>query len=236
MVDVALRQQNIGVFPLRKILTIAGVLFFVWAAWHYVITHRKELPQVIIRATDPYQAYMYALVSPDPSEQVQWIGSSIQTLYSIPGWAVDSLKYENGVLNALVMSRGMRSDVLFEWAEQNQAEIQAAPDGFHIIIKHKFPNRGAPRTIYNLDKVIAVIADSVSYIQTGNNLDVGTESMRGKFAERSLKISFAKITPLSLEFIGETLKNLPLNLGSVTVKVDGTGFLSGTMNLKALGN
>jgi hypothetical protein len=236
LVDVVLREKGIGVFPLKKIMSILGIIVLLWLGWNYLSTHKKELPRVIIRATDPYQSYLYALATPDPAEQVKWIANNMTTLFSIPGWVVDSADYLNGVLNAHVMSKGTRSDVLFKWAEQNNAKIQVSVDGFHVIMKRTFPNRGLPATIYRLNHVIAVLADSLSYIQPGNNMDVSVEVPRGRYTERGLKVNFTELTPGSLKFIGEIFKNLPIILVNVTVKVDSAGYLSGSINLKALGN
>ena len=77
--------------------------------------------------------------------------------------------------------------------------------------------------------------DSMSYVIPGNNLTIGTTIDRGKFDERQITISFNDVTPTTLNLIGQQLKNMPLVLTKVSIKIDG-GNVSGTIILRALGN
>ena len=106
LVEAVLKAKGIGVFPLKKILTVCVVIGLLWMAWTYLSTHRKQLPQVVIRATNPYQLYMATMTAPDPAEQVEWISRIIWKFTTIPGWTIDSVDFANGLLRASVKSLG----------------------------------------------------------------------------------------------------------------------------------
>ena len=70
LVDAVLNATGIGVFPLKKVVLGLVAVGCVWMAWAYLSTHKPELPQVLIKATNPYQNYISYLSSADPVEEV----------------------------------------------------------------------------------------------------------------------------------------------------------------------
>lgn len=235
LVETVLKAKGIGIFPLKKILTVCVVIGLLWMAWSYLSTHRKQLPQVVIRATNPYQLYLTTMTAPDPAEQVEWISRLLWKFTTIPGWTIDSIDFTNGLLRASVKSLGARTNILYDWADQNGAKVEVGQTGFFITITTQFEVRQPPTTISLLNDVVSKMIDSMSYVIPGNNLTIGTTIDRGKFGERQITISFNDVTPTTLNLIGQQLKNMPLVLTKVSIKIDG-GNVSGTIILRALGN
>lgn len=236
LVDAVLKAKGIGVFPMKRILLVVALLGLLWLGWTYVTTHKKELPQVIMRAVvNPYQTYFANLSTPNPTDQLRWISSNVWLLSTIPGWRIDTINFSDGVLRASVKSLGARTDILFQWAAQNHAAIEVMPDGFYLVIAANFVNRPTPTTINKLNEVVATLIDSLSYVTPGNNMEVGELVSRGRFSERQLIINFNDITLPILELITQQLKNLPLVLTKVSMKMS-DGFLSGSITLIALGS
>lgn len=232
----ALKAKGIGVFPVKNVLAFAAVLGLVWVGWLYISSHEKELPQVIVRATNPFIPYINALNSPDPAEQIHWLVNNIGLLLTIPGWFPQAINLSDDTLNATVKSSGAKTDLLFDWAAKNHAYVQIQPDGFHLIMETSFSNRPRPKSINYINHVVARVVDNLSYTVPGNNLEVGALIDRGRFAERTLKINFNGITLPLLDTIGQQLKSLPLVLVNVSITVASNGFLSGSINLRTLGN
>jgi hypothetical protein len=231
-----LKTQGIGVFPLKQILAGFVVLGLIWMAFTYVTTHKKELPQVIIRAANPYQAYLDALASPDPTQEINWLSRNLVLLNTIPGWAPVKVDYSGGTLRAAVISKGARTNLLYDWAERNHAGVNIESTGFFVTISSYTLNRVEPTTISPLDSVLTTLIDSLSYVIPGNNMQIGTSTNRGKYSERTITINFDTITTSVLDLIGQQLKNMPVILQSASINMNDNGSLTGTITIKALGN
>lgn len=230
-----LKAKGIGVFPLKQILAGFVVLGLLWMAFTYITTHKRELPQVIIRAANPYQGYMDTLSSPDPSREIDWLSRSIALLNTIPGWSPTSISYTAGALHASVISKGARTNLLYDWAQEYHANVSIENTGFFLTIPSLLPSRLPPDTISPLDSVLTTLIDSFSYILPGNNMQISPTTPRGKYFERTITISFDNITPATLDLIAEQFKNMPLVLVKTEMAVNG-GNLTGTIIIKALGN
>lgn len=235
LVETVLKGRGIGAIPLRNfVIGFIGLVLLV-GGW-YLLTSEKtpELQQVFIPISRPYQAYINALSSPDPAEQIRWIANNVISLSTLPGWTPDEYTYQNNLVSVSVKSLGARTDLLFSWAKANHSNVEVQTTGFFITLGTGFRTRPNPQTISDLDRVIAVLLDAISYILPGNTLEVSEATSREDYKERTVKINFEDITPSTLDLIGQQLRNLPLVLSKVSIKID-KGKLSGLILLKALG-
>ena len=235
LVDTVLKSRGIGVLPIKKIIAALVILGLFWLAWNYFSSYKKQLPQVFINAVNPMQGYTTALTSASPIEEIHWVSDTVLQLGAIPGWAPDSINYANGSEVISVHSLGARTHLLYAWGEQNAADISMSTKGIIVTKKTYFNNRNEPATISPIDKVIAVLIDSMSYILPGNVIDVAETINKGKYFERAVTITFDNITVGTLDLIADQLKGLPLILTKLSIKID-NGRLSGSINLRALGN
>lgn len=236
LVDNVLRTKAFAGLPIKSILSLIVLLGLIWFAWNYISSHKKELPQVIVAAVNPYQSYLNILSTPDPAEQVRWVATNVWLLSTIPGWFADGVEYADGKLHASVKSKGVRTNVLFDWSVQNHMYIDITNTGVFLVMETRFPRRSPPNFISPLNNVIATLIDSMSYIIPGNNLTLGNLIERGRFQERQVDINFNDITFQTLDYIGQQLKNLPLTLVKITIKISPIGNLNGTISLRAYGN
>jgi hypothetical protein len=234
LVDVVLKTQGIGVFPIKPVLMGIGFVVAIWVGWKIISTSKVELPTSIISVVNPYQVYINTLSSPSPSYQVQFMVDGISRMLSIPGWFPDSIDYAAGSLRAAVKSDGGRTNTLFKWAENNNADIQINQSGIYINLNEHLNDRLPPTTIHDMKEVLANLIDRLSYVIPGNPLTLGTSENRGQYIETSITIDFVDVSLSTLALIGQQLKDLPLVLSSARVKVK-DGFLSGSLVLIALG-
>lgn len=236
LVDVALRGQGIGVFPAKQVI-FAGVLFFLgWLIYDFIIANKKEIVPVQFAAVvNPYNNYIRALNSPDPSNEIQILARNILLLYTMPGWQPISIVYSKGSLRASVKSGGTRTNALYEWATKNNATVELQSDGFYVTLDNSLPNRSAPDSIIKTQEIISNLIDRLSYVLTGNIISIGSKAAKGVYQETALTINFNQITPTTLSLVGEQFKNLPLVLNNTSISVvDNT--LTGTIQITALGN
>jgi hypothetical protein len=235
LVDTVLKNQGIGVIPIKQLLTVAVILGLGWMIWSYFSTHRKQLPTVIVGYVNPYQVYIETLSSPDPTIEIHRICEGIRLLYTLPGWIPDSLEYAKGKFHTLVKSSGTKTEVLFAWASQNNASVQILPDGIYVNWMAIYPNRSVPQTINKSTEVIGSLIDRISSVQPGNHIGLGAVVDRKLYTETTVTISFNDITPAVFDLLGLQLKSLPLVLNKVSISI-ANGNLTGTMVLQALGN
>lgn len=240
LVDVVLKNQGIGTFPVKKVTLSVLVLALVWMAWIYLKQHRKEIviPQAFVNVVTPYQGYMSKLNSPNPAAQIHEIVNDISLLFSIPGWDPRTFVYsaaDNKGLSALVTSLGARTNVLYDWANKNKVQVELRPTGFYLVVALVSKNRPVPTTIYKLDHVIANLIDRLSYIIPGNPVGITAYLNQGRYLETQVTISFENLSPNTLNVVGEQLKMLPLILSKVDLTAT-NGSLSGSIVLTALGN
>lgn len=235
LVDAVLKSKGIGVFPAGKWIAALAVLLFAWMVYWFFSRTEQELPQIIVEATNPYQQYIISLASPDPAAQIHWIANNVHVLLTIPGWKPESVDFENNKLRALVRSQGVMTTMLYDWAKKNNATIEISTIGFYVVMDGVFANRRPPTNVMVLNKQVATLLDNLSYLFKDNVLTVGELTTKGRYGERELTIKFTDITPLTLDSIGQKLKDLSLVLIKVSIKMN-NGNLTGSITLKVLGS
>jgi len=237
LVDDALKAQGIGGFPVKTLVFIVGLLALIWGTWNYLSSNQEILPIPIVTPSDPYQAYIDAMTSPDPYLEMRNIHRDLIRSFSMPGWTPISLSYKGDkAVEVAVISNGMRTNTLYAWAKQNNATVSARTEGFFVTFKPSILlNRPKPDKIYSTTSVIANLTDRLSYVLPGNNLTIGTSVNKGKYVRTTILINFSKIVPTTLNLIGQQLRNLPLVLNSLTINMSDEG-LSGSISLTVLGN
>jgi hypothetical protein len=239
LVTTVLTAQGIGVFPTRKVVGIMVTLGLLWMGWSYINTEEKPLPMTTFsNNVNPYQEYQKELTSPDPAKELHLVANKIRFLYSMPGWypaAVEYLPGTTSLLRASVESGGAKAQVLLDWADKNNVQVEVAQDGIYVNISSTLQNRSPPKTILPFQDVIALLVDRLSYVQPGNSLKLGVFMDKKVYKETTLTISLSNISPLTLDLVAELLENLPLVLFKVSLKVN-NGNLSGQIILQVLGN
>lgn len=238
LVDTVLKAQGIGVLPVKQLITGVFLLILLYMGYNYLSTAKQELPTVIVGTANPYQGYIDQLSSADPAKEIELVYNTINFIYSLPGWAPDSLDYTPGYpakMRVHVKSTGARTNILLDWAKRNNVTVEILPDGIFLTILGVSPRREAPTTISHMQEIIANMLDRLSYVLPGNSMTFGTTADKRAYVEVNLGITFSGISPLIFNLIGRTIENLPLVLNKITLKIDDTG-LSGTITLKALGN
>lgn len=235
LVDTVLAAQGIGVLPLKQIAIALGVFFVIYFIWDYLSTHKKALPTAIVGVYNPYQVYFDTLTSPDPVREIYRVYTSINLLYTIPGWVPISLDYSKGKMSVLVRSNGADTKLLFSWAAKNAAAVVVQSDGFYLTWNINQPFRSTPTTIYQLSDVIGSIIDRLHTVAPQQELQISNIMDRRSYKEMTLTVNFSSITPDVFYLIGLQFKNLPLVLTKVSMGMD-NGNLSGSIVLQVLGD
>ncbi|VVC76884.1 hypothetical protein AQUSIP_22110 [Aquicella siphonis] len=236
LVDAVLKEQGIGVVPVKPIiigLAVIGVAFIAWNFYssRQVVTTTVAKPQV-----NPYQQFLNTLSSPAPDQEVTAFIDKLQLMSQMPGWSATDVKYIHNGVNATVYSYGGKVEDLYAWAAENNANVMIKKTGIFMTIGIKLPNRPAPTKIYSSPKIIATIVDRLSNVYPGNNLDLGDSVRKGVYTDTIIKIRFNNIGPVVLDLIGKQFADLPVVIHDITVRLEKDFNLTGSITIEALGN
>jgi len=252
LVDTVLATHGIGVLPIKPIIIGISLLALLWFGWKYLTSPKLEqlsptsntgfIPSV---TTSPYQDYITALTSPDPTQEINSILKIIATYYSMPGWVPLSVTYEQKAdinkygqvqLVTTVKSKGARTDVLFSWAKSKRIDVNLTGEGFFLTQTLYFEKRSPPKYIYKSIDVLANLIDRLSYVlpDAALNISAPTSKPQAAYTERDVTVSFNDITLTTLGLINKQFDQLPVVLTKMSLGLSG-GNLSGTISFKLLG-
>jgi hypothetical protein len=240
LVDTALKAYGIGVIPVKKIGIGLAVIVAGFIAYVFITSHPKEIELVAVVAApiNPYLGYQSDLSTPDPSTQFSSLNNAISFLYTIPGWKPDLLIYKAGIpaiVRVHYLSAGARMNVLMDWAARYNEKLEIQPDGVYITINIYDVRRSAPTTISHFQDVIASMIDRLSYVLPGNVMSYGPVVNKRSYMEAPVHITISSLSPFEFDLVGKSLANLPLVVTDMQINLDNST-ISGTINLKALGN
>ena len=236
LVDVVLRQQGIGVFPVKYVIAVVVLLGLAWMGFTYVTLHKKTLPVVNIPPPpNPFLQFNNMLMSTAPDAEVELVALTVEMLTTMPGWIPVDLTYTGGKITVNVKSLGTDVAFLYDWASHNNATIMIMPGGFSLTMMLPLPaKRGVPDKIYPLDRVIMSVVDRMAAVMPGNVVKVGLTKAQRVYKQTDLKIDVIEASPEVLMLIGQQLKDMPLVLTKMTLRINHG--LTGTIELQALGN
>lgn len=236
LIDVVMRQQGIGVFPVKYVIGVVVMLGLAWMGFTYLTLHKKKLPiiQVLPRAENPFIEFNTALMSVAPEDAVELVVLVLKLLVTMPGWIPINIAYDGGNLTIDVQSMGTNVQVLYDWAQRYHASIVITPFGFSLSLKLALPKRGLPTKIYPLDRVIISLIDRIGVCMPGNVVKVGAYKVQKVYKQTKVQIDITEASPSLMLLIAEQLRGLPLVLTNLTLKINHG--LTGSIVLQALGN
>ena len=239
LTEVVLRNQGIGVLPVKKIALAAGVATAIGYTFLYFSLHQEQAPKIFIAAINPWQRYFDTLnSSPAPSEEIASLLQQIKVLYTAPGWAPVSMIYANGSLHAMMASTGMDLAPLYAWASANGAVFNISGDGVSINMPVKTSLRTAVKTYSPLQQVVSATIDNTRKVWTtgGVIFNLGDQQNLGEYSSIQLGIGFKNATSQALEILAAQLANLPLILQKIDIQVEKSdGSFGGKLVFQALG-
>jgi hypothetical protein len=234
LVDAVLKEQGIGVLPIRQIVMVLALIAIGWFGYSW-LTAEPPPPPPSEQVVNPFQAFYDTLASPAPAEELNKLATAITTLQQISGWTVTEYNYANGSVTAKLLSDGGTVADLYAFAEAHGASVAIGSSGVSISMSFELVRRPQPKQIYSVQKVTAAVIDRVAKILPGNNMNLSTFERKDVFSTGHMVINLISVFPAWLPLLAKQLEGLPLVLSSVSVTVD-NGSLTGTINLDALGN
>jgi hypothetical protein len=234
-IDIVLKRQGIGAFPIKPVL-IGGIFIVIaWMTWG-IWTPKTEniIPQSITGFVNPYQSYMATLSSPNPVEQVQTMVNQIIQLTSMTGWYANSIDYSGNALVATVKSRGGLVNTLYGWARKNHAVVNVESKGIYVTLNASLNNRQPPNEIHETSEVVARLIDRLLYVLPKDSLVMQASENKGQYKTTILQLTFSNISLTTLSIIGNRLSDLPLVLSNAKMDIN-NNLLSGSLTLIVLG-
>lgn len=234
LVDVVLKEQGIGVFPVKQLVMVVGGLIAAWVLYSMIFGGKEE--EVVEVAENPYEGYVTSLASPAPDQVMSEYVKTVNLFLSAPGWSPATIVYKSNSVDSLMRSSGNDIETIFQWCKKNNLQVKIKAIGIVVSRNINLPSRQKPKQIYKMDEILASIIDNLAKVFPGNNvtLSEGTKGP-GVFSSNKLTISVSSASPMVLTLIGEQLKGLPLNVSAISMAMTNES-LNGTIDLEVLGN
>lgn len=233
ILDVVLKENGIGVFPVKQLLFVGAVIVGVILLISMGLKLKPEPEEVVIEP-NPYENYVIALNSPAPDQLMQAFVDKLNLLYSMPGWYFSDVKLGGLSVDALVRSSGNTLEGLAQWCAQNKATYTITPIGVLVSLPIDVPKRPKPKVIVPLKEVLTVFLDRLQKAYPGNNLRLSIKQTNAPYVVNIVSINAEDMTPMLLGLVGEQLKDLPITLDEVTMSPT-KGLLAGKIVLSTMG-
>lgn len=238
LVDVVLRQQGIGIFPVKYVILLTVILGLLWMGYSYLTLHKKKIP-IVTRAPvfeNPYIDFNKALTTPAPDQEITQVIQEVNGLLTLPGWTLTEMNYSEGKINFNVQSLGASTYALFQWAAHKAVQVEITPQGFSLlkVLDPPLKGRELPTKIYPLDLVMSSLIDRLALVVPGNILQVEAYKSVKAFKQTRITIKLNDVSPETVIILASQLKEMPLVLTSMAFKINHG--LTGTIILQALGS
>lgn len=233
LVDVVLKENGIGVFPVKMLVNVLmGIGAII--GLYYLFTMKPREPDVVVVEPNPYQGYVDALSTPAPDQVVAGFVNRLLLLYSVPGWSATNIAYKGGAVQAKMKSDGNSIAALKKWCQENGCEVGIITSGIVVTFDLGIKNRLKPKKIYPSREILANFIDNISVVYPGNNLALADNKLTGPFSTMKLTINLKEVTPVVLSMIGSQMTGLPFSINEIQAAQRGP-YLFGTISLDGLG-
>lgn len=231
LAELQLGREKMPVYIVALIVGLATVasVYFLWP--------EKELPAPvkIIKPPprDPYQAYKQTLKVPSAQDELTVLASTINNLFTVPGWRPTKIEFTQHVVTASLTSMGGDTNILLHWAQEHQADLQLHSNTATVVVDLLLNNRPPVQTIYNQQLLVSTVYDRLKLISTAP-IAVGEQTATGNIAKTPLTITLNHVTTDMLVLYARSLGDLPVVVisGNLTVT---DGLLSGKIDIEAIG-
>lgn len=234
LVDLVLKSQGIGGFPTGRLIALVVLIGLTYLGYSYFTAKKQEV--VAKEEVDPYEAYYATLASPEPEHVVAQVISSLNILFTMPGWGIDQLTYEGGTLKVTLISQGGTVEGLFAWGKNNNISVNIYREGIYLMVPLDAPSRPKTKSISRVNETIAIVVDRMAAVFPANNLRLGEFTSQGVFTNVEMTMGFDKTSPAILDLMGKQFRGLPLVLQKMTVGVNNDSSLIASITLQVLGN
>lgn len=236
-VDVVLKSQGIGVFPLIPLMSILGCGVLAFLIWEFWETFMAAPPPVVHEVKqNPYQAYYDALRSPSPQAILAEIMYSINIFATLPGWKITQLKYSAGNVVATTLSIGGTMAELMRWGTLNHVNVNIEKQTITLSRMIMVKNRTDIPALNPVNYTIAALIDKIVRVYPGNNFELGDAKSQGANKVMPITVKYNGISQAMFSLISEQLIGLAVTLKTVTIQIGSDMSLTGDIVLDALGN
>lgn len=229
---LALKAEHLtGGLPVPVIaLFVLGIM--VGAGWLLIPRSEPMVVQrpVLKKTMNPYSAYLHALNTPSPADQLNELAHQINTLYFLPGWQVTRVRVrEKNYCFALESNVG-ELQRLHRWAEAHHYQFNLETNGVTLCTRSRLSSRAVPTEIYRLSEVVDRVMDDLQSLLGQDAVHFVSRQARGELQVTTLSVRIDNVSPDLLTVLSQTLQSLPIEMNTITLE-EHAGLLSGTFQL-----
>ena len=221
----------------QTILYLAISIIALAGGWvlYDIGNHLEQQTPSISANVNPYADYNNALESAEPHAQLTEIMQIVELLYTIPGWQMQSLSFNNK--HYLVKLKNTNGDTtqLQQWGNFNNFSYQLNDNQPSLTKLALVPSRMPPKTISNENALIAAITTQLGSLLGAEQISIGNALPSGATKQTLITLTIQEGTPKILDIIGQILANQPVMIQSAELENKGLT-LSGKIQFSIWGN
>jgi hypothetical protein len=224
-----------------KFLVIGIIAVLGIAVWYFMVPSpppptSEGIAKKKSQEEPPFEAYYKALQTAAPQRICAEMIGVIGKFIIMPGWAVNSINYQNGQYTIQVVSTAGKYEQLQQWAQEHGiAGLSGNDSTATFILASKVPVREMPSFIYNAGTVVKLIKTRLERIIEKGNIFVGNATPSGKTSSVAMVIEFKDSSPAIFSFIGEKLSPFPVEVTQIEISMT-QQLLTGKIKLNVWGN
>lgn len=233
---MALKNQHLHANNQTIVYLIVCFIAFLggWICYNLGNHLQQQLPQHSI-ITNPYADYNNALESAEPHAQLNEIMQNIESLYTIPGWEMVSLEFNNNHYLVQLKNNNGDNTQLSQWSDFNNFTYQIN-NGQPILAKlAHVPSRLPPKTISNENALVTTISNQLSALLGAQQVNISNSLPAGASKQTLITLTIQQGTPKILDIIGQILENQPVMIQSAQIEKNGLT-ISGKIQFSIWGN
>lgn len=236
LVDLVLKSQGIGVFPVKKVAVGVAIAGLLWVMWIYMTAPKTVVREIINKQVNPYQAYYDSLSTPAPDREISTFVQEMGLFLALPGWKVKQLDYTRGRMQSAVLSEGSNISTLQKWCQMNGLTLDVNSKGVIIAKSVPVTNREPPTSIYPIRQVVINVIDYVQSVYPDTKIKFGRYADMGGYLKTTMSVTINGLSPAALALLTNEFKGLPVVLNAITLKSTSDELFTGTVTFDVIGN
>lgn len=218
-------SQGAVLIAVLSVLVVIASAYLLWPRAE-VVTAKQGL--------SPEQQLQQVLMSPAPTEQLQYLLQYTMRGMTASGWQLKSATIKNGKTELILNSLGGTTAGLIAWAQGLGYQIQLANEGAIVTATMDLSPRALPSGLPKSLQTLSTIIDEMMTIVPKKSVYIGAVQRHLLYQSTQVSIRFTQLSTDVLAIIAARLSALPITLQDTHINVN-NGLLTGTIKLTVIG-
>lgn len=211
-VELALKTQCNSSTNQSLIYLIISLLALSGGLILYNINTGLQKKQAQSVLADPYSQFNTALSSAEPHAQLIELMKTIELLYTIPGWQLQSINFSNNHYSVQLKNNQGDLTQISQWSDFNNFTYTQNNNQPTLTSLSHVPSRLPPKTISNEAALVEAITEPLRALLGAQAISIENTYTSGLAKQTTVTLNITQATPKILDIIGQLLENQPVTI------------------------